>query len=125
LLERGVLSALVCLQRTPRYWRDIWLAIDSDAHASLDAYPWHAGYDEPLPHCTELALIERIAQQLFAACHAAGSGLVDLQASVVFPAEFNAAVKKCGNKAEVLSLETLQLARRNHERLPEGKAIDL
>lgn len=125
LLERGVLSALSCLDRLPKCWRDLWLAIDDEALASVDTYPWHAGYDEPLPHCTEQAILESTAAQLLATCQSAQARLLDLQASVVFPAEFNAAVKKCGNKAEVLSLATLRLARRIVERLPDGKAVVL
>ena len=38
--------------------------------------------------------------------------LMELQAAILFPAVFNESVKKCDNKAEVLSLTTLQLARR-------------
>jgi hypothetical protein len=51
--------------------------------------------------------------------------LAGLEASVVFPAEFNAAVDRCDNKAEVLSLATLRLAGRLLAELPAGPAIVL
>ena len=49
--------------------------------------------------------------------------IVELQAAVLFPAEFNKAVKGCDNKAEVLSLTTLRLVRRVVENLPPGRTV--
>ena len=48
---------------------------------------------------------------------------MELQAAILFPAVFNQSVKKCDNKAEVLSLTTLQLARRVLEGLPPGRTV--
>jgi hypothetical protein len=44
--------------------------------------------------------------------------LAGLQATVLAPCRFNAEVGRCGNKAEVLSLTTLALARQMLESLP-------
>jgi len=53
----------------------------------------------------------------------AGVKIVELRSAVLFPAAFNQAVKRCDNKAEVLSLTTLELARRVFESLPPGRAV--
>lgn len=123
LLERGVLVALACLGRSPRCWREIWAALDGESLSQIDDQPWHHEFDEPLPlHC-ELESVALAATLLQAGCEQAAASLVDLQAAILFPAAFNRAVKGCDNKAEVLSLTTLDLARRVLEALPPGPAL--
>jgi hypothetical protein len=125
LLERGVLAALACLDRLPKRWRAIWSAVDGEAIPQIDTCPWHDGFDEPLPLCIETTALQITAQQLLTVCQSATVRFADLQATAVFPAAFNQAVKKCGNKAEVLSLATLRLVRRVLEALPPGRAVIL
>jgi hypothetical protein len=125
LLERGVLASLAAIDRLPRRWRDIWRALDGEALAQIDALAWHDAYDEPLPRDVLLEELAALVESFCNGCQSADARIVELQATVLFPAAFNAAVKRLGNKAEVLSLTTLQLARRVLEPLPPGRAIVL
>jgi ribonuclease HII len=125
LLERGVLAALAAINRLPKRWRDIWPLVDGEALAQIDALAWHEAYDEPLPRDVLAEELAAIIEPFCEGCHGAGVRLVELQAAALFPSAFNAAVKRCGNKAEVLSLTTLELARRVLERLPAGAALVL
>ncbi len=123
LLERGVLTALACLDRLPRKWRTIWRALDAEALAQIDDAPWHEEFDEELPlHCVAEELRAK-ALGVLDGCLLAEVKIVELQAAALFPVAFNAAVHDCDNKAEVLSLTTLRLARRVIEGLPPGRAI--
>jgi ribonuclease HII len=125
LLEAGVLTALAALDRLPGRWREIWGMLDGAALAQIDAVRWHAAYDEPLPRDVRLAEIAAITELFRAGCQKARVRIADLQATVLFPSAFNAAVSDRGNKAEVLSLATLQLVRRVLTNLPAGRAIVL
>jgi hypothetical protein len=124
-LERSVLAALVLLQRRATRWRDLWTVLDGCCLTQLDALPWHDGFDAPLPGETESVELDALAFALMAGCEQAGVRLAGLEASVLFPGDFNAAVSRCGNKAEVLSLTTLRLADRLLAKLPAGPAIVL
>jgi hypothetical protein len=122
-LERGVLAMLALLDRQPRRWRDIWAPLDPEALTQIDALPWHDGHDEPLPTCLAAENIATVLSRVFDGLNKAKVKIVELQSAVIFPASFNAAVAGCDNKAEVLSLTTLRLARRILERLPPGRAV--
>jgi hypothetical protein len=123
LLERGVLVALTCLGRRPACWREIWAALDGECLAQIDDQPWHDEFDELLPLHGDGDAVAKAAARVNSGCEQAAASLVDLQAAILFPAEFNRAVKGCDNKAEVLSLTTLELARRVLESLPPGPAL--
>jgi ribonuclease HII len=111
-LERGVLTALSLLGRCATSWRDVWARIDDQFDDAWHAHRWHDGYDEPLPIDCDLADLAAVAMRLSGGCQALGMQLVGLQAAVLLPRQFNDQVQRCGNKAEVLSLTTLALARR-------------
>jgi ribonuclease HII len=121
-LERGVRSALSLLDRCPRRWREIWSRIDPAEGELADASPWHDGYDEPLPVDGDPGGELKLAA-LAEGLTAAKARVVELRAKALFPAEFNARVEACGNKAEVLSLTSLELVRGLLDRLPEEPAI--
>jgi len=123
LLERGVLTILACLDRLPKKWRTIWQALDGEALAQIDGEPWHDGFDEGLPLHTLADELRARALGFLGGCRSAEVRIVELQAAALFPTAFNAAVNDCDNKAEVLSLTTLRLARRVLEGLPPGRAI--
>lgn len=125
LLERGVLAALACVDRLPTRWRDVWRALDKDALAQIDSCPWHEGFDEAVPGALSPEDLQAVRECLAAMLTKAFVRLLDLQATTLFAAAFNQDVKRCGNKAEVLSLATLRLAGRMLERLPQGRAIVL
>ena len=121
-LERSVLAVLAALNRAPQCWRDVWNLFDPEALSQIDGQPWHDGFDESLPLETNRESLAPIAAKLTLGCARQQIRIADLQASVLFPAAFNAAVNHCGNKAEVLSLTTLRLARRVLSGLPPANA---
>jgi hypothetical protein len=123
LLERGVLVALACLDRLPRRWRDIWLAVDRQSLEQIDGAPWHDGFEEDLPLHVTTDELKSAAMRFLDGTAAAGVKVMDLQSAVLFATAFNKAVKDYDNKAEVLSLTTLTLARRVLENLPPGRAV--
>src|SRR5205807_3506635 len=100
-----------------------WQPLDPECVAQIDGLPWHDGFDEPLPLDGTRDDLRLPAAALLECCHSSKVQLNDLQATVVFPAAFNAAVTRCDNKAEVLSLATLRLARRILVSLPAGPAV--
>ncbi len=128
LLERGVLTALALVGRRAQCWREIWPCLDDRpadaAHMRFwnsdpgNCDPWYEDYDEPLPIDTPGDELESAADLVQRGCEARQVRLVGVQAAVLAPGEFNDQVKKCGNKAEVLSLTTLALARRLIEAAP-------
>jgi hypothetical protein len=122
-LERGVLAALMLLERRPATWRTIWPQCDGAAVPQVDGLPWHADYDEPLPIACEMAQLADLAALLAEACQTARVALVDVQATLLFPAAFNQRVAQCDNKAEVLSLATLELVRRTIDALPDDDVL--
>jgi hypothetical protein len=123
LLEYGVLVALACVDRLPRRWSDIWKALDFQSQPQIDGLPWHDGFDEDLPLHVTIDELKAAGLRFVDGAASAGVRIVELQSAVLFPAAFNQAVKRYDNKAEVLSLTTLQLARRVFENLPSGRAV--
>jgi hypothetical protein len=121
-LERGVRSALSLVDRCPRTWREVWPRLDPAEAELADATPWHDGYDEPLP-IDGGAGCELPLAMLVDGLTAARVRVAEVRARSLFPAEFNARVEACGNKAEVLSLTSLNLVRSALERLPGEPAI--
>lgn len=120
-LERAMHTALALVARPADSWARLWPALDDQLPADVFEVPWHAGHDEPLPIAVPPEEVTA-THSLVAAC-LSGSNvqMVDLQASVLFPREYNAQVRRCDNKAEVLSLTTLRLVRRLLAKLPAGK----
>ena len=99
----------------------MWSVLDRLLDEKAIDGPWHEGYDEPLPVAISQADLAA-THSLVAACLSQGNvRIVELQASVLFPREYNQQVRKCDNKAEVLSLTTLRLVRRILAGLPPGK----
>jgi hypothetical protein len=123
LLEQGVLTALACLDRLPRRWRDLWRAVDCASLAQIDGEAWHHEFDEGLPLHATIDELSSAARRLVEGAAVASVKIVELQAAVLFANAFNRAVKDCENKAEVLSLTTLKLTRRIFEQLPPGRAV--
>jgi ribonuclease HII len=124
-LERGVLVALRMLERRCRAWREVWRLLDSLALTQIDAVPWHAEFDEPLPCAVDDGEVTQLTERVWPCCERAGVRLAALAAAAIFPGEFNAAVARCDNKAEVLSLATLRLSGRILAELPDGPALVL
>ncbi len=79
----------------------------------------------PLPVCAERSEIEAGAERLDQTFGESGCRLTACQTAAIFPSRFNQAVIKFGNKAEVLSSETLTLAGRLMELRTTGDDSDV
>ena len=122
VLERGVLTALALCSTTPADWRELWQALDPHLASELDAMPWHIGFNSPLPLSAELEDLQSLAPAVRAGLEKAGVRLVAIYSRAVFPEQFNHLAESHGNKAEVLSRLTLELAVAAMARLPAGSA---
>ena len=111
MLERGVLAALGVTDESPRHWRDVWRLLAPDSVAQLDAQPWFAGYDAPIPRDAAGDEIDGQRERLAAGLRDAGVSLMRLRAAAIFPQQFNELVDRHGNKATALSHVTLTLLR--------------
>jgi hypothetical protein len=124
-LERGVLAMLSLLGRSVATWCDCWPTLQRSKAESCVAVsrcdPWHDGYDEPLPLAVTAEELATCSQVLADGCRSRGVRLVELKADVLSPRRFNDELVEYGNKAEVLSLTTLQLARSLVADLPAGE----
>ena len=121
-LERGVLAALWLLERRASRWRELWPVLDPHSLAQIDSLPWHDDFDEPLPIATSSIALARL---LHDGCEAGWRATGRAASDGALSRAFNAAVARCDNKAEVLSLATLRLAGRMLAELPDGAAIVL
>lgn len=141
-LECGVLAALMLLDRAPRHWREIWSAVAcsvpvKDGPDSLNACPWEAPADVPLPRDVNAEALLKTMELWAHACRRAGDyfatpveerrklrrrkyaqgdstaaaiELLDLRARIIYPREFNSLVDRLESKGAVLSQCTLELA---------------
>jgi hypothetical protein len=147
-LERGVLAMLALLDRKVSCWSECWPMIRcpdsvqspdqwSGCSASptlkcetprplvgaLSSDPWHTDYNEPLPIATTAEELTSTAALLADGFRSRDVRLMELQAEVLQPRRFNDEIAACGNKAEVLSLTTLRLARKLIGGLPAGDVL--
>jgi ribonuclease HII len=122
-LERGVHAALDLLDRPARRWCDIWPRVDRECACQTDSLPWHEGYDEPLPTEGSCGWDLPRLQTLINGLKSAKVGLVELQATLLYPGRFNELVDRYDNKAEVLSHTSLTLVRRVLDSLPDEQVI--
>lgn len=81
--------------------------------------------DFPLPVCAGRSEIEAGAQRLTRTFEESGCRLTACQTVAIFPSRFNEAVNKFGNKAELLSYETLSLVGRLMELRSTGDDSDV
>lgn len=108
-LECGVLTALRALGLRPADWRAAWAAAAPHSVADLDAAPWYADFELPLPQHYTAADLDRLATRFLQGANAAGVRLLGLRCLPVSPERFNDEVDRWGNKATVLSTLTLEL----------------
>ncbi|MCH2183218.1 MAG: hypothetical protein MK108_14555 [Mariniblastus sp.] len=81
--------------------------------------------DIALPLCAERSEIETGSARLRQTLAEAGCALEACRTVAIFPARFNASVEQLGNKAELLSSETLSLAGRLISLRPAGDDSDV
>lgn len=110
-LERGVLAGIsICGQR-PSTWRELWRQLDADCLPAFDREPWNRDFDEPLPLALSPGEIENATSRFGAGLQRVGIELRAIRCQIAFPFRFNELVARLGNKSEVLSRLTLDLAR--------------
>jgi hypothetical protein len=119
-LERGLWAALGLLDCRPRTWRDLWQALAPEALEPMPRMPWYVGYDEPAPLDCGADEIEPLVDALRDGLADAGVRLVAMRSRAIFEEEFNDLVESHRSKGSALSQQTLGLAARMIESLPDG-----
>jgi hypothetical protein len=120
-LERGLWAAMALLNHRPRTWRDVWRALAPDAlDGPMCRVPWCMQYDRPAPFACDVEEIEPLAELLRVGLAAAGVRLAAVRSRVVFEEEFNDLIERHDSKGAALSHETLALAAKAIEPLPDG-----
>ncbi|MBN2216863.1 MAG: hypothetical protein JW719_05770 [Pirellulales bacterium] len=108
-LERGLLAALLAIDRPVETWESAWTALDGQSREARRALPWYADYQCSLPLAVGPDDIRRLAASLREAFDRSGVRLVAVRSRVLFPAEFNALCDRHESKGLVLSHATLGL----------------
>lgn len=109
-LESGLFSLLRLLGEPPTTMRALWNRLAPEDHAA-NAWPlWRREFDCDLPRHTDAAECAEWSENAARELQDAGVRLVAIRCRALFPAEFNAACEKLGNKSTALSHATLELA---------------
>jgi hypothetical protein len=122
-LERVVLAVLAHCGDSIGDWDALWPALAGIQASDLARHPWHEGFALLLPRDASIEDIRQSCTTLGAGLEAAGVQIRSLQARAIFPDHFNALVRECGNKAEVLSLTTLRLIAELLGEVPIGNDV--
>jgi len=119
-LARGLWAALGVLGCRPTTWRGAWQALAPEALDAMRSIPWYADFDAPAPLDCNVAEVATLVDALRTGLAAAGVRLAAVRSRVIFAEEFNTLVERHGSKGAALSEQTLALAARLIEPLPEG-----
>lgn len=119
-LEFGVLAALGACGMRPVDLRELLREVCGVDHEAAWRLPWHGEVHVDVPLVCQRERVEEAALQLAAGLRSAEIELVALASRVVFPEEFNAEVKRHGNKSTLLTQETLKLVRAMLDRCEAG-----
>lgn len=113
-LESGVLSLLYCATgKIPADWRELAnLVCPPDTLSQLNDQLWLRDQALELPIKSPIKQIKEWAEAFLDTSRRAEVKLMEIQCTAVFPPEFNRLVNQLGNKATLLSLETLAIVRR-------------
>lgn len=122
-LESCLLAALAACELAPSDWRGVWSLLAPAALAHLDADPIYSRFSAASPGHCERAEVDALRESLTQALAKRGWRLAGVRCRAVFPGEFNAAVDRLGNKANVLSQRTLELAAEALAGLPAEDAV--
>jgi hypothetical protein len=110
-LELGVLALLRACRVRPTGFRELIELVARTEDGDEWNLPWHDDVCLALPHVCSRDELDRASERLAAGLTSAGVELAAVRSRCVFPAEFNATVKRMGNKATVLTAVTLGLIR--------------
>jgi len=98
-LEEQVLAFLAAAwSGAPTTLGELWLGLG----VAVDARPWGASADTPLPRRADPARIAVRGERLAAACSTAGVEIAQVRVACVHPAEFNSGIAMHGNKSVAL-----------------------
>jgi hypothetical protein len=109
-LESCLLAALSTRDVSPGDAREVWTRLAPEALSALDAETMYGATHARWPVACQAEKIASQSQELSSILDAHGWRLVSVNCRALFPREFNAEVRRLGNKAHVLSQATLQLA---------------
>lgn len=117
-LELGVLALVYAATGlVPTNWRELVESIcPEDSISHLPDQCWLTGQNLELPVKSDPVRIRRMGDQFRETCERVGVGLIELQCVPVFPPQFNSQIEQLGNKATLLSTETLKIVRRLMDR---------
>lgn len=117
-LEGCLLAALSTCNQLPSSWRDVWtqLAPASKSHFAADLT--YSQYHAAWPTSATQDVVDSLSTGLKEILDSQHWRLQSVRCRALFPAEFNAAVRRLGNKAHVLSQHTLELAAEALQQLP-------
>jgi ribonuclease HII len=113
-LETSVLAMVYAVtQHVPQDWMELVdLVCPVHILKHLPEQVWLAGQTLELPVKANVDQIRTLGDQFRDGCTEANVELMELQCVPVFPPQFNSQVERLGNKATLLSTETLQIVRR-------------
>ncbi|MFK7765714.1 MAG: hypothetical protein AB8B55_00630 [Mariniblastus sp.] len=112
-LETSVLSLVRAVTgNIPSDWQELVNMICPDQVIEhLPNQIWLKGQQLSLPIKADVDRIQDLSDQFLAAAETASCSLIELQCVAVFPPEFNTKIEQFGNKATLLSTETLKIVR--------------
>lgn len=119
-LEFGVLASLAACGMRPVDLRGLLREVCGVEHEAAWRLPWHGEVHVDVPLVCLRERVEEAALRLAAGLRSAQIELIALASRVVFPEEFNAEVKRHGNKSTLLTQETLKLVRAMLDRCEAG-----
>ncbi|MCS7303555.1 MAG: hypothetical protein NZ602_00400 [Thermoguttaceae bacterium] len=119
-LERTVLVMLTAAGNRPSNWIDLLEAVTFDPESQQAALAWYPAYWPRVPESISPEEIGGLAQWVAERLAERGIRFLGGRSLFLFPERFNRLVSHYGNKATMLSLQTLELVRRLLEELPTG-----
>ena len=124
-LETGVLSLIRAVTgQFPNDWQELVdMVCPPSVAKQIPNQVWLAGQKLTLPVKADVARVKDLSDQFLAESAKANVRLMELQCVAVFPPEFNSQIEKLGNKATLLSTETLQIVRRLMDRADDDLEI--
>ena len=104
-------------------WRHAWQTLAPAVTDCLDAVPWYAGYDEPLPIDADADQIETLATRFLDVLEQTDIDLECIQAKAILPSQFNRLLESHSTKGAALSHETLTLVKQVMARCPDSTIL--
>ncbi len=124
-LERTVFVLLAAAGRRPARWSDLVDEVAFDPESRHDALAWYPQYWPSLPESLSAAEMALLAERVAQTMAEQGIRLLGLRSILLFPERFNRLVGQYGNKATMLSCQSLELVKGLLAELPTGAVLVL